>query len=385
MAKAYTIRDILLDVSENYLVEYKNKFGNNPWKDILTKVPKKSFDFTNTKLKISGSAGQGRWAAIPWISLRDSEISHSTQQGFYLAYLFSYDMKEIYLSLNQGWTFYKNNFKPTSIAKKNIEQVSAFLRSKIDTNGRYDLLPSINLHAKNVKTDLPQGYEQGSIWAIKYESSSLPSNNVLKSDLGYMVFLEKSLKNFLIKKYSKSEISTYNFIDSLISDSVEHKIKLEEVTVPYNSSTKNPSQKYKKINFEQKNSKNSKIGLLGEKLVFQQEFDRLTNLGRKDLAEKVTIKSIISDSYHYDILSYDEYGNKIYIEVKTTTSKADTAFYISKNELEFGQQHKQNYEIWRLLNFNEEQLSAEYYILKGDPTTTLKAEPTTYSCVPNIL
>lgn len=380
-----TLKDILLNVSENYLAEKEQLFGGNPWKDILTKKPQTIPDLTDTKLKINGSAGQGRWATIPWIVLRDPAISVSTEQGFYLAYLFSADTEEIYLSLNQGWSYFREKISPIIQAKQSIEQVSSYLRSKIDTYGKYDLLPTIKLRAEHVNSNLPEGYERGSIWAIKYKSDSLPSNSVLVSDLKYMVLLEKSLKKFIIESYSKKDVSEFNFIDNIISDSVEHKIHLKEVPVPYlssNSSVKK-QKKVKKINFEEKNTNNSKIGLLGEKWVFQQETKRLTKLGREDLANKVTIQSIISDSHHYDILSYDEKGNEIYIEVKTTTSKSDVPFYISNHELDFGHENQQNYEIWRLLNFDEYKLSAEYYILKGDPNITVKAEPVSYSCIPS--
>lgn len=388
MDAVLTLKDILLNVSKNYLTEKEKKFGGNSWKDILTKKPQTVSDLTNTKLHINGSVGQGRWATIPWIVLRDPAISVSTEQGFDLVYLFSADMKEIYLSLNQGWSYFKERIAPIVKAKQSIEQVSSYLRSQIDTHGRDDLLPNIDLqHEEKFNTDLPEGYERGSIWAIRYECASLPSNDVLKSDLGYMLLLEKSLKNFIIENYSENGSLKPNFINNLIIDSAGHTIDLKQINIPAPSpasSTKKTIQHPKKIDFEKKHSKNTKIGLLGEKWVFQQEIDRLTKLGRADLANKVKIKSEISDTYHYDILSYDEFGNEIYIEVKTTTSKSDTAFYISKYELEFGHKNQQNYEIWRLLNFDENKLSAEYYILRGDPTITINAEPVTYSCTPNI-
>lgn len=53
-----------------------------------------------------GSAGQGVWAAVPWIGLFDKDIVQSAKKGFYIVYLFSADLTEAYLSLNQGWSFY---------------------------------------------------------------------------------------------------------------------------------------------------------------------------------------------------------------------------------------------------------------------------------------
>lgn len=251
MDDVLTLKDILLDVSKNYLDQKKEKFGGNSWKNVLTQKPQIVSDLTNTKLHINGSVGQGRWATIPWIVLRDPAISVSTEQGFDLVYLFSADMKEIYLSLNQGWSYFKERISPLVKAKQSIEQVSSYLRSQLDTYGRNDLLPDIDLqHGEKFNTDLPEGYERGSIWAIKYECASLPSNDVLKSDLEYMLLLENSLKKFIIKNYSENGVLNLNFIDNLITDSAGHAIDLKQIAIPIpssDSSTRKSTQNLKKL------------------------------------------------------------------------------------------------------------------------------------------
>ena len=76
-------------------------------------------------------------------------------------------------------------------------------------------------------------------------------------------------------------------------------------------------------------------GFKGELFVLEQERKKLQdqNLLVKNYPRHVSIES---DIYGYDILSKDEVGNDIYIEVKTTTKregdfKADM-FYLSNNE-----------------------------------------------------
>lgn len=76
------------------------------------------------------------------------------------------------------------------------------------------------------------------------------------------------------------------------------------------------------------------VGAFGEELVFDYEVSRLINLGKSELAKKVTIVS--SDAtLGYDVLSFKENGTEMHIEVKTKSSKLSYMdFYISNNEYE---------------------------------------------------
>ncbi len=50
----------------------------------------------------------GQWTHFPWIAIFDIDITTSAQRGFYPVYLFTEDMRGgVYLSLNQGWTYFK--------------------------------------------------------------------------------------------------------------------------------------------------------------------------------------------------------------------------------------------------------------------------------------
>ena len=52
-----------------------------------------------------------------------------------------------------------------------------------------------------------------------------------------------------------------------------------------------------------------------------------------------------STSLGYDIWYSDEHGKKHYVEVKGSTSE-NVEFVLTKNELEFAEQHAEEYEIW---------------------------------------
>ena len=56
---------------------------------------------------VRGSAGDWKtYAYIPWVAIFDKQITTSALRGVYIVFLFSGDAKHVYLSLNQGFTFF---------------------------------------------------------------------------------------------------------------------------------------------------------------------------------------------------------------------------------------------------------------------------------------
>jgi hypothetical protein len=69
-----------------------NKFRNEFVEAIqsIVKEAGKSFE-------VKGSVGAGNWASVPWLSIFDSEITRSAQDGIYPVYLFKADASGFYL------------------------------------------------------------------------------------------------------------------------------------------------------------------------------------------------------------------------------------------------------------------------------------------------
>jgi hypothetical protein len=88
------------------------------------------------------------------------------------------------------------------------------------------------------------------------------------------------------------------------------------------------------VDFEEKNRNNKRIGDRGELIVLQSEIDKLNACSKRQLVKNIKHISKENDFAGYDILSYDEFGNEIYIEVKSTRAKRGQAnFYLTANEL----------------------------------------------------
>ncbi len=77
-----------------------------------------------------------------------------------------------------------------------------------------------------------------------------------------------------------------------------------------------------------------RIGLLGERLVYEEEKANLMQVGRSDLADMVKLNSFSDDNSGFDILSFEPSGLELHIEVKTTTRSPsdDIGFWLSGSE-----------------------------------------------------
>lgn len=122
----------------------------------------------------------------------------------------------------------------------------------------------------------------------------------------------------------------------------------------------------RKVDFNQQQKRKSEIGKLGELFVLSEEKNKLEKLGKNKLARKVEqISTTKGDGAGFDIKSFDENGNEIYIEVKTTTGRKLSRFYLTRNELQLSISEPSKFRLYRVFDFNETTLKGKLLILKG--------------------
>lgn len=110
-----------------------------------------------------------------------------------------------------------------------------------------------------------------------------------------------------------------------------------------------------KINYLEREQQNRNLGELGEELVIEFEKWHLANQGKEKFAEQIKwISKEEGDGAGFDILSRNLNGTDKYIEVKTTKLAKETPIFFSKNELDFSVNHKKNFHLYRLFNFEEQ-------------------------------
>lgn len=153
-------------------------------------------DFKNSYI-VSGSIGQfNNWAWIPWlkIALKDKNIHVNTQKGYYLVFLFDEKMENVYLSLNQGWTFFNEKYKNIEVANQKVQGVSKKIRDIVSPNTGTNSVTKINLQTKG---KFGRGYESSHIVGKHYQVGNIPGDKVLIEDLKEMLGLYNDLAAFM--------------------------------------------------------------------------------------------------------------------------------------------------------------------------------------------
>jgi len=132
----------------------------------------------------------------------------------------------------------------------------------------------------------------------------------------------------------------------------------------------------KNIDYAKKDRLFRGLGLLGEEWAIIYEKERLGKLG---IDFEVRHSSLLDgDGIGYDILSVEDDGvTPRYIEVKTTTGGVKQPFYYSDNELQFSEQHRKNYYVYRVFNFKSANKQADILVIHGS-LKDLNGKPISY-------
>lgn len=134
--------------------------------------------------------------------------------GYYLVYLFDSELKKVYLSLLQGFTYYKNKYNSPECYNK-ISETAKKYRSLLSNNPTVEFSYNIKL---NPTRSLGKGYEHGHICGIEYDLYNLPDNKVLKHDLNEMLIQYKLLKSELDRNFYYKENSIDPYEDKVNLD-----------------------------------------------------------------------------------------------------------------------------------------------------------------------
>ena len=276
---------------------------------VVRKIPKIIEDIASDRgrdYKVKGSTGAGFVTAAPWIAVLDRAVTDKPTQGYYVVYLYSVDLRSVYLSLAFGVTAFKE-LHGGSQRMRNILGNSAIERSS-----KLDLPPGvvtgkISLDPEG-RSKLHPLYELSNIAAFEYDLSNLPSSNTLENDLRKMFDLYYQAWNRwgaeIDERVSEDAIEEKTLKQSgRLRTSKDHRIGMR------NSQAR---PRYSK--------ESRKVGNAGEKLVLKKE--RITiEAQRPDLAEMIVHEADLGNYPGYDILSYNPDGSRRCIEVKASKGK----------------------------------------------------------------
>lgn len=108
----------------------------------------------------------------------------------------------------------------------------------------------------------------------------------------------------------------------------------------------------RKIDYERINKEKKLIGNAGEELVYNDQIEFVKKYVPEYLKNVRHVSKLDGDGAGYDICSFNADEKLIYIEVKSTTGKKETPFYMSASEYSFYELHKKNYVIARVYEFD---------------------------------
>ena len=360
---------------ENYLEKCQKTNGGNKTDDEIYKLFFYEIEHHFKSLvdervyKVKSSLGSGRVTAIPWIGIMHKEITESAQKGIYLVYLFSRNAKKCFSAMEIGAGQFNRIFGENSKSTERLKAAKYKFQNHFSHYSPFNDECEINLvNAEDKKFIEKFG-----------ELNKKPNFKIDNYIAGSFFAKEYSLNNSFLKENIQNDLKKYlNTYESIINDplgishieylldSVYEKSDLpKKVNLDYEipEFVPNPNLHKSDDRFHKKNSKSKnnnkysfsipskKVGRAGEEYVFKFEYNKLVKAGRQDLALKIVKQfEILNDFPGYDIKSFNEKGDEIYIEVKSTKSEVKSYFEISRNELEASEKFKDQYFIYHVVD-----------------------------------
>lgn len=146
-------------------------------------------------LKVYGRAGElnRHFPKVPWVAVCYTDITTSTKRGYYIVLLFHEGMEGCFLSLNQGYTQFKDAFLTDQLALPRVEQSASHCLGYLEPRPAFVAGP-IDLGASG---DLGTGYERGAILSRWYPRSNELSEEQLGADLAYLLSQYERLRTFM--------------------------------------------------------------------------------------------------------------------------------------------------------------------------------------------
>jgi len=177
------LRGLIFHISKNYNIAKNEPFTNHPLANLIRHVPEKIIKplLIDDDLSVRSSAGQAVWATVPWIAIINESETDGAQEGVYVVYLFSEDMKRVYLALSQGVTRPIEKYgRRLAFQKMNAK--------KIDIRTNYPLSGFVSDDkVKLADSGLGADYARVTIFYKKYDTNNLPENYVMIEDLKKLV------------------------------------------------------------------------------------------------------------------------------------------------------------------------------------------------------
>ena len=230
-----SLKKSIVHILEHWQSESKKDFKGNQLATYIRNDFRKNVESVVSSLKLTdiavkASAGAGNWADIPWLSILDTSITLSTEDGYYPVYLFKSDGSGAYLSLAFGVT------KTTRELGKHKAQLifSEYSAGLKKQHTQLNKWPDGALDLK-ANTKLGKSYETATIAHKYYDSESLPSDADFENDLKELLQIYQQSKTtwFNLKTKSSSPLITSSTSEKLTLQSIDASFVASSLAKPF--------------------------------------------------------------------------------------------------------------------------------------------------------
>ena len=177
------LKELFIEISSNYLKSIKEPLTGHPLAQLIRERSKEIISnlINDQELTIKGSPGMGNWNFVPWIAIFNKNETDGAQEGIYVVYLFSDDLKRLYLTFNQGITNPIVQFG-RKVAIQKLQAKALDIRTNF-TLQNFNSDNNIKLSNGTPGSD----YEKVTIFYKEYSLDNLPENDTLLSDLKQLI------------------------------------------------------------------------------------------------------------------------------------------------------------------------------------------------------
>lgn len=120
-------------------------------------------------LIVKASAGKGNWAEIPWVGIRNDDITTNFQQGLFVVFVFAPQFRKLYLTMIMGVENETIN---------EIEMKVSELRKKVRIPKGFSIGLEGNLASNAPFNSKPDRYKRGILYSRKYDVRQMIDSEV---------------------------------------------------------------------------------------------------------------------------------------------------------------------------------------------------------------
>lgn len=325
--------------------------------------------------KIDSSGGAGNITSGPWFATFDTRVTTSSQNGFYVVFLFSIDMQKLVLELGFGTTQFTKFYGDNKSTLAKIRAAAIHLQSNVsrivDTFPNRSFTEKLDWNESDLSTKpknrLQIGYEKASIFNISYDINTIESSTLIDDYHNFLELYRNIVESGLVPPSSEL------LVTSIDTNELENTIREPEVK-SYEPGERKPPKKNagsNKSNSTSSYSQNSKkIGDLGEQVVLAYEIKKLKEISRYDLVEQVVHEEANNNRPGWDITSFNSEGETIRIEVKSSIGSTINDLILTANEWSSAEHYKDSYYLYLVTDLKPHKMPS-IEIIK-DPWSLLK-------------